>query len=102
MQIVTAAVAEPIVAIAVRNFDAKAVVLLGYFLLLMSSCAMLFINEFRLFIIVQGIFGSLGASIIFLSSLITLWEWFSPVNRGLLTGIVFGLEALFASAVLYL
>ena len=102
MQILTVAVSEPIVAIAVRNFDAKSVVSLGYFFLLASSGALLFINDFRLFIIVQGVFSSLGASIVFFSSLLILWEWFSPLNRGLLTGIVFGVQALFASGMLYL
>jgi len=102
IQIVTVAITEPIVAIAVRNFDAKFVVLLGYFFVLVSSGALLFINDFRLFIIMQGFFGSLGASIVFFSSLLVLWEWFSPMNRGLLTGIVFGVQALFASGVLYL
>ena len=98
----TVAITEPIVAIAVRNFDAKFVVLLGYFFVLVRSGALLFINDFRLFIIMQGFFGSLGASIVFFSSLLVLWEWFSPMNRGLLTGIVFGVQALFASGVLYL
>lgn len=70
LQIATAIVVDPLIAIAVRKTNAKAVVVLGYLFLLCSSVSMLFISDYRFFILVQGIIGSLGTSIVFVSSLI--------------------------------
>lgn len=42
----------------------------------------------------------MGTSIILVSSLLILWEWYTPMSRGLVSGIGIGLQLVLSSGVL--
>lgn len=44
--------------------------------------------------------GQVGTSIILVSSLLVLWEWYTPVSRGIVSGIGIGLQLVLSSGVL--
>jgi hypothetical protein len=101
MSIVIAAIMDPLIAYVLRKVDCKVVVVFGYSLLIGSTVLAMLVKNLKAFVIVLGTMGQIGSSIILVSSLIILWEWYTPVSRGLVSGIGIGLQLVLSSAVLF-
>ena len=94
------AIFTPIAALMIGKMHIKAVICLGCICLMTGSLAFIVVNQTWGFVVVQGVCGSIGTSIMFLAALQLMWEWFSPKHRGLVTGLVVGFRSLSISAVL--
>jgi MFS family permease len=102
IQVVTASAMEPLVSYLIRKVDVRIVVILGYLLLIGSTAGASLAENMDQFIIFTGFVGSIGASMLFISSLLVLWEWYTPATRGVVSGVGFGLQLGLSSAVLML
>ena len=86
IQVVTASAMEPLVSYLIRKVDVRIVVILGYLLLIGSTAGASLAENMDQFIIFTGFVGSIGASMLFISSLLVLWEWYTPATRGVEIG----------------
>ena len=97
---VVACVMDPLIAYVLRKVDCLVVVVFGYSLLIGSTVVAMIVGNLKGFVLVIGTMGQVGNSIILVSSLLVLWEWYTPVSRGLVSGIGIGLQLVLSSAVL--
>ena len=91
---------EPIVGWLSRRIDCRLVVVAGYTLMLAAPVWAQTATSLDQFLIIMGLMGQVGASMIAMSSLIVLWEWFTPRSRGVVTGLGTGLLLGLVSAVM--
>ena len=100
ISVVVACIMDPIIAYVLRKVDCRVVVVFGYSLLISSTVLAMLVNNLKAFVVVLGTMGQIGSSIILVSSLLILWEWYTPVSRGLVSGIGMGLQLVLSSAIL--
>lgn len=78
LQLGIAGLIEPIIGWLIRKFDCRLVIVLGYSLLISGTVWGATTGSLDQFIILIGVLGTVGASIIAVSSLLILWEWYTP------------------------
>jgi hypothetical protein len=53
-----------------------------------------------MFVLFIGTLAQIGASIVGITSLLILWEWYTPFTRGLVSGFGVGVQLFFSSLIL--
>jgi hypothetical protein len=48
------------------------------------------VTDIRMFVLFIGIVAQMGASMLAVTSLLVLWEWYTPLTRGLVSGFGIG------------
>lgn len=92
---------EPFVAWLMRKgLDCRFLVVLGYLLLLGGTFMSSTVTDLRMFVLFTGVVAQIGASILGVTSLLVLWEWYTPFTRGLVSGFGIGVQLLISSMVL--
>lgn len=91
---------DPLIAYLLRKVNCLSIVVFGYSLLICSTLFAMIFRNLNVFVLVTGTIGQVGNSIILVSSLLVLWEWYTPKTRGLVSGIGIGLQLVLSSAVL--
>jgi hypothetical protein len=81
---------DPIVAILLRKIDCRFTVVLGYLLLIGGTVMASMVTDIRMFVLFIGIVAQMGASMLAVTSLLVLWEWYTPLTRGLVSGFGIG------------
>jgi len=92
--LIAAAAFMPIAAQLIFTMPIKAVLCLSCVCILSGSISFIMCSNVWVFIVMQSTFSAVGTCIFQLSSLLLAWEWFPPARRGLITGIIYGFQAL--------
>ena len=90
----------PIASNVLFHAQIKAVLCFGCVCVLTGSISFIMCSNVVTFIVMQASFTAIGTSLFHVSSLLLAWEWFSPVHRGLMSGIVVCFQSIAISLVI--
>ena len=79
---------DPFAAFIYKNLNSKILIIFGTLSILTTTLAVLWAKTTFSLAITMSIVGPLACSILFYTSLMSLWEWVGPSRRGLATGLI--------------